>query len=170
MSSSFSVSESKTFTLTHARHLAAKVATDLKRLQRFYGAISDTRIVEFEGEAIELLRLGYLELVIYGFKRDGNWIEPTLRYTARELAGSGDDDDPGRIRPGLNIDGATFHSYLTYTAAWHALSPKEQAAIEEQLPLQRTVTTAPQAQLGSFVDDRTYSSGGRALGRASLLS
>ena len=37
MSYSFTATETKTFTLTHARHLAAKVTADLKRLQRLYG-------------------------------------------------------------------------------------------------------------------------------------
>lgn len=50
MSYSFTATETKTFTLTHARHLAAKVAADLKRLQRLYGHITDERINEFEGE------------------------------------------------------------------------------------------------------------------------
>jgi len=49
MSYSYTTTETKTFALTHARHLAAKVATDLKRLQRFYGGISDERIEQLEG-------------------------------------------------------------------------------------------------------------------------
>ena len=44
MSSSFTLTETTTFTLTHARHMAAKVATDLKRLQRFYGRPGDAAI------------------------------------------------------------------------------------------------------------------------------
>ena len=36
MSTSYSVSASETFSLTHARKIASKVATDLKRLQRLY--------------------------------------------------------------------------------------------------------------------------------------
>ena len=40
---SYSYTESTTFTVTHARHMAAKVATDLKRMQRFYGKPSDER-------------------------------------------------------------------------------------------------------------------------------
>ena len=79
MSYSFTATETKTFTLTHAKHLAAKVTADLKRLQRLYGDVSDERIAQFEGEAAELLRQGYLGTVTYGFKRDGSWIEPTLR-------------------------------------------------------------------------------------------
>lgn len=104
MSYSFSYTESSTFTVTHARHMAAKVATDLKRMQRFYGSPSDSKIAEFEAEATEMLKAGYLETVTYGFKRDGNWVEPTLRYTARDLAGTAaNDDDPGRVRPGADI-------------------------------------------------------------------
>ncbi len=167
MSYSFTATETKTFTLTHARHLAAKVAADLKRLQRLYGSISDDRITQFEGEATELLRQGYLETVTYGFKRDDKWIEPTLRYTANDLANSGADDDPGRIRPGIDITGATFYSYLTLNSAWWALTPDQRATIEGQLPLQRGSGTAPQVS-GYFADDKTYSSGGRSLGRASV--
>jgi len=80
--------------------MAAKVATDLKRMQRFYGSPSD-RASRLRAEITEVLKEGYLGTVTYGFRRDGNWIEPTLRYTARDLAGStANDDDPGRVRPG----------------------------------------------------------------------
>jgi hypothetical protein len=169
MSNSFTATESKTFTLTNARHLAAKIATDLKRLQRLYGHITDERITQFEGEATELLRQGYLESVTYGFKRDGSWIEPTLRYTANELANGDVDDDPGRIRPGMDVNGATFHSYLTYTTTWWSLTPDQRAVVEKQLPVQRTTQPEPQVK-GYFADDKTYSSGGRSLGRASVRS
>ena len=42
----------------------------------------------------------------FGFKRDGQWIEPTLRYTAQEFAAGGVDDDPGKVRPGASVVGA----------------------------------------------------------------
>jgi hypothetical protein len=170
MSYSFTATETKTFTLTHARHLAAKVAADLKRIQRLYGAPDDNWIAQLEGEATELLRQGYLGTVTYGFKRNGDWIEPTLRYTAHELASADTDDDPGRVRAGANVAGAVFYSYLTYSAAWDALSAVQHAAIKQQLPVQRTGASAPQVSGGYFADDKTYSSGGRALGRASVRS
>ena len=104
---------------THAKRMAAKVATDLKRIQRFYGRPNNHHIAQYETEVIEFLKEGYLDTVTYGFRRNGNWIEPTLRYTARDLAGaSANDDDPGRIRPGADISGASFCSYLTYSVAW----------------------------------------------------
>ncbi len=44
MTGSFTITESQTFTITHARHMAAKVATDLRRLRSFYGKPSDKEI------------------------------------------------------------------------------------------------------------------------------
>jgi hypothetical protein len=170
MSYSFTATETTSFTITHARHMAAKVATDLKRMQRFYGLPSDTSIAHYETEVIELLRGGYLAAVCYGFQLDGRFIEPMLKYTARDLAGgTTNDDDPGRIRPGANVTGATFYSYLTYNSKWFALSSSQQATIERGLPVQRSNADEPAAN-GYLAVDRTYSSGGRALERASLRS
>lgn len=171
MSYSYTATETKTFTVTHAKHLAAKVAADLKRMQRLYsGHLSDERIIEFEGEVTELLRQGYLGTVCYGFQRDGKWIEPTLRYTASELAGNGIDDDPGRVPPGKDITGAQFHSYLTYSSAWALLTSDQREAVKKMLPLQRVGGSEPSVSNGYFADDKTYSSGGRALGRSSVRS
>lgn len=170
MSSSFTITEASTFTVTHARHMAAKVATDLKRMQRFYGKPSDTAIAEYESEATELIKGGYLGTVTYGYMRDDNWIEPTLRYTARDLSGStANDDDPGKVRPGADVSGASFYSYLTYTAAWYRLSATEQDAFKRQMPFYRGGAPEPGID-GYLSDDRTYSAGGRALERASVRS
>jgi len=170
MSLSYTVSEARTFTVTHARHIAAKVATDLKRLQRFYGCPSDAHIAEYENELIELLKGGYVETVAYGFRRNGNWIEPTVHYTARDLAGMvADDDDPGRIRPGASIDGARFYSYLTFSDDWGRLSESSKQAVRSRLPFQRDGAPEPGVD-GYLRQDRTYSAGGRALERASVRS
>lgn len=170
MSYSFTQSDSITFTATHAKHMSAKVSADLKRLQRLYGKPSDIDIADYDAEIVELLKGGYLGTVTYGFRRDGNWIEPTIRYTAQDLAGaSANDDDPGRVRPGADISGATFYSYLTYSSAWDQLSAEEKNTIKKQLPFQRGSADAPSVS-GYFSNDRTYSSGGRALNRASVRS
>lgn len=170
MSYSYSLSESDTFTVSHARHMAAKVATDLKRMQRLYGSPSDSSIANYEAEVIEFLKAGFLGAVTYGYRRDGKWIEPMLKYTARDLAGAtANDDDPGRVRPGANIVGGTFYSYLTYSAAWDDASAAEKEAFEKRLPFQRNGAPEPSAD-GYLVDDLIYSSGGRALSRSSLRS
>jgi hypothetical protein len=170
MSLSFTLSESESFSITHARHMAAKVATDLKRMQRLYGSPSDAAIVFFEAEIIALLKEGYLGTVAYGFRRNGNWVEPTLRYTARDLAGgAANDDDPGRIRPGADIAGASFYSFLTYSAVWDSLSSDDQQKFKNGLPLQRGGAPEP-GVTGYLSGDRTYSAGGRALNRESVRS
>lgn len=170
MSYSYTLPETESFTVTHARHMAAKVATDLKRMQRLYGSPSDASIASYEAEIIEFLKEGYLGTVTYGFRRDGNWIEPTLRYTARDLAGSGaNDDDPGRVQPGAKIAGATFYSYLTYSAAWNNTTAAQRESFEKRLPFQRGGAPEPGVS-GYLTEDRTYSAGGRALNRASVRS
>ncbi len=168
MSYSLTVSNTTTFTVTHARHMAAKVATDLKRIQRFYGQPSDAAINDYEQELIALLKAGYLDTVTYGFKRGDQFIEPTLRYTAKDLVGgSASDDDPGLIRPRADIQGATFSSYLTYSAVWNAMTQAERDSFKKELPLQRVEAAEPTVS-GYLSADRTYSSGGRALNRSSV--
>lgn len=170
MSISYTFSQTTTFTETHARHIAAKLATDLKRMQRFYGSPSDFDISQYETEIIELLKKGYLDTVTYGFQRNKHWIEPTLRYTARELAGvSANDDDPGRVLPGQDVANASFSSYLTHSATWNRLSATEQEAFEKRLPFRRTGASEP-GITGYLSRDRTYSAGGLALDRASIRS
>lgn len=168
MSYSFTTTESSTFTITHAKHIAAKVATDLKRMQRFYGYPSDDSIDEYESEITLMLKHGYLETVAYGFKKNGNWIEPTLKYEASDFS-SGTNDDPGRIRPNKDVTGASFYSYLTYSAKWTMLNEIEKENFKETLPFQRGGANEP--GIDGYLDyDRTYASGGRALSRATIRS
>lgn len=167
--SSFTQSHSTTFTITHAKHMAAKVAADLKRMQRFYGQPSDERINEFEEEVVELLKAGYLGTVTYGYQRSDQWITPTLRYTANELSSSATNDDPGRVPPGADTSGAVFRNYLTYSDKWWALTGAERAAFKQTLPFQRTEADEPGTN-GYFTQDLTYSAGGRSMSRSSVRS
>ncbi len=167
--STYTYVETATFTITHARHMAARVATDLKRIQRFYGMPSDARIREFEEELALLLKAGYVASVTYGFKRNDQWIAPTLRYTARDLmaGGTANDDDPGRVLPGADISGGAFSSYLIHNDRWNSLTEAERTQFERGLPIQRS--GAPEPTVSGFLHvDRTYSAGGRALERATV--
>ena len=168
--SSFTVSDSITFTVTHARHLASKVSADLKRMQRLYGQPSDISIAQFEEELIELLKAGFLGTLTVGYKTNGNWIEPTMRYTAQDLGDmQSADDDPGKIRPGADVNGASFYNYLTHSAKWHALSGGEKDAFNKRMPFSRGGADEPGIS-GYLQGDRTYSSGGQALNRSSVRS
>lgn len=165
MSSSYTVAQ--TFTATHAKHIAAKVAADLLRINRFYGVPSLAWIANYEAEVIELLKSGFLGTVTYGFKRNDQWIVPTLRYTAKELVNEGTDDDPGKVVPNADVSNASFYSYLTYSTAWSNMTGTQQEAFKQLLPFQRTGAAEPGIQ-GYLVEDRSYSSGGRALSRYSI--
>lgn len=169
MSLTYTVSNTTTFTLTDAKYLASKVATDLMRVHRFYNGIpSVSLIADYETELTWLLRYGCLEHVTYGFQRDGLWTEPTLRYTARDITGIAlRDDDPGRVRPDANVIGLNFGSFLEYSGAWSQLSPGDRAMLESRIPIKRSFGTEPGAN-GYFSDDLAYSASGRSLDRASL--
>ncbi len=171
MSHSLSYTESSTFTVTNARHMAAKVATDLQRIQRLYGGRpTDQQITQFEAEATAMIKAGYLDNVVYGFQRSGSWIEPTIRFTAKDLmGGSANDDDPGRIRPGADISGSSFCSYLCYSWSWSLLKQDEKDAFEATLPFGRNTAPAPGIN-GYMTDDKIYSAGGQALQRSSVRS
>ncbi len=170
MSYSYTNSGTQTFTATHAKYLASKVAADLKRIQRLYGAPSDKTISDYESELIEYLKKGYLSEVTYGFQKEDKWIEPSLRYTSRDLAGMmTDDDDPGKIKPNADTSDSHFTSYLVYNSAYTELSATEQETFKNSLPFKRAGAPAPGIN-GYLSSDRSYSSGGKALDRSSVKS
>ena len=169
MTESYTYSESTTFTVTHARYIASKVMADLKRMQRYHGAPGDDRIAKYDLELVALLRSGYLDEITYGFQKDGDWIEPTLRYTADDCFGGAQDHDPGRVSPWADTAGARFSSYLTYSSSWYGASEAVRGAFGQTLPFQRVAGEEPGAR-GSMVSDKTYSAGGRAVHRYALRS
>lgn len=169
MSYSHTTTESTTFTITHAKHIASKVVSDLMRVSRLYGGEpSLARINDYEKELVQFLKNGYVEKVTYGFKRNDQWIEPTLIYTASDL-NSFANDDPGKIRPGKDITGAHFASYMSYTDKWFDLSDLERSKFEEELPFSRSV--AEYSKINGYIEsDKNYSSGGVTMNRSSVRS
>jgi hypothetical protein len=156
-----------TFTITNAKYLASKIATDLKRIQRFYGHPTDKQISDYETEITELLKEGYLDNITYGFRRNGIWIKPSIKYDSIELSNGNTDDDPGKIVVGADISNATFGSFLCKNKKWDNLSQVERDNFLKKLPLQRTDGSTPQSD-GHFSNDLTYGSGGKSINRSSL--
>ncbi|RYE43520.1 MAG: hypothetical protein EOP48_22885 [Sphingobacteriales bacterium] len=164
MSSSFT----QTFTATNAKYLASKVSADLKRIQRFYGFPTDANIALYEQELAEYLKRGFLEKVTYGFRKNGKFIEPSLVYTAQDIAGySATDDDPGKIRPGADVSGASFGSYLIHNSEYDKMTVTETQAFVNGLPISRTGSPEPGID-GYLNSDNSYSSGGKSLNRSSV--
>lgn len=170
MSSSYSYNESETesFTVAHARKLASKVATDLKRFQRFYGEPSDLWIGCYERELVELLKRDVVSEVAYGFKRQGRWTEAAVKYKALNGRLLDVDDDPGRVRPNLDVAGATFSSFRTTNGNYAKLSQRERTEIEEAAGFSRVSGSSPPLENGYWAEDLTYAAGGRGLGRSSV--
>ena len=166
MGTTFSFSESNTFTVVHARHIASKVATDLKRFQRFYGSPSDGWIDLYEGELIALLTQDVLSDVVYGFKRNGMWTQAAVRYVAANGGVLAADDDPGKIRPGFDITGANFTSFLVYNDKWNRLTESARQGIQATYEMRRTTGDTPGLENGHWADDLNYFAGGRGLGRS----
>ena len=77
----FSTTTSNTFTLTHAKRIASKVATDLMRFRRYYGKPALSSIDEYEEELVVLLKHDVLKEVAYGFRKNGKWIT-AIKYQA----------------------------------------------------------------------------------------
>ena len=168
MSMTRSRTASDTFTRTSARHVASKVAADLYRIQLSYGAPSDTMIDAYEAELVELLAGAYVERVTYGFKRNGEWIPPTLRYEARLDGTLVTDDRAGKIPRGCTVAGASFASYLVHSSNWCALSQAEKDAVEKTLPFQRSYGDEPTAGCGTWGTDKSYSHHGGGVSRSAL--
>lgn len=167
MSLSYAITESESFTVTHARQIASKVAADLLRFQNFYEKPSSTTIDDYEEELVALLKADYLATVTYGFKRDGKWLE-AVKYRALPDGSLIPDEDPGKLRPKSEIIGMPFTSYLTYSDEWWSLSTERRKKFKEALPFQRTNGDEPEIENGYWVEDRTYGAGGRGVTRSSV--
>lgn len=166
--SSFTTTRTESFTRTHARKIASKVATDLRRLSRFYGRPGLVEIGEYEEELIELLKYDAINEVTYGFKEDGEWIT-AVKYKSVDGA-LVEDGTPGQLRAGFDVSNAYFTSFLSYSDSWFELSQDERDTIKEGLAIQRSTGTEPGIKNGYWTRDLDYSAGGRALERSRIQS
>ncbi|GIK15162.1 MAG: hypothetical protein BroJett003_01260 [Planctomycetota bacterium] len=157
----------ETWSRTHARYAAGKVAADLRQMQQAYGRPSDTDIENYLQELTELLAGAYVKEVSYGFRRDGVWVA-ALKYTADMYGNLTADDRSGRIPRGADITGATWYSFLSYSSKWDLLTPGQRKSIERDLPFARSSGVEPVIRNGSWSLDKTYSAVGCGLRRATI--
>ena len=160
----FTNTTSSTFTIANARYVTSKVKADLALMQRIYGAPSDAHIENLGEEAAQLLNKGYLGRVTYGFRRDGDWIV-ALRYTANRDGTLATDDRAGQVPRGIDISGAEFHSFLSYSVKKDLLTASAWATFKATLPIQRTGGEEPGTSGGYWTEGNTYSSNGSGLSR-----
>lgn len=162
-----SYTTTETWSRTHARYVAGKVAADLRQMQQAYGRPSDTDIENYVTELTELLAGRYVKEVTYGYRRDGAWVV-ALRYTADMNGNLTADDRSGRIPRGADIAGATWGSFLTYSSQWDAITQSQREAVERDLPFARSSGAEPIVRFGSWSLDKSYSAVGCGLRRATI--
>lgn len=136
-----------TATAAQVRELAANIKTDLTQVRALYDKPTAETVENLSMEFQMLVEHGYLEKIQYGFKRNG-LIVFQLEYTS--TGGGGTNDRPGRIPATLNLDGASWFSYLTTSRTFDRLSASEKAAFEAKLPLQRTGAEPPSLAYGVY--------------------
>ncbi len=66
---SYSYTLSDTFTITHARHIASRMAADFRLMRVYYGRPSEATIENYLEEVAQLLAKGYLSTFEIGFKK-----------------------------------------------------------------------------------------------------
>jgi hypothetical protein len=165
MTGTYTLTETRTFTITEARYVTSKIAADLQSLQAYYRRPSSERITDFAEEAAILLAKRYLHSVEYGFKKN-NEVIFALKYMARSDGTLQTDERPGKIPPNLNVNDAVFYTYLRYNTAFNQLSAADQQKVESQLPFQRNGTGEPALSgNGYWESSRSYSKNGEGVDR-----
>jgi len=162
---SYTRSATDTFSMSSARYVASKVATDLRQLQRYYGRPSHQQIGDYAEEIAVLTHHGYVEKVSYGFKRNARWIL-TLEYTVVNGTLTGDDRAGGVYRY-ADVSDAVFYSFLTRSQSWWLLDDTDREKIDKSLPFTRTPGNAPGYTGGYHTFDRAYAANGTGLTRSS---
>lgn len=160
-----STTYTKTFTRTHARHLAAKVVADLYQCLVLYERPSQSRIAEYQEELVTLLADGYVSTYEFGFQRDGKRVL-TWHYTVTAEGDlEGGDSRSGNLTRGVDVSGTTYFNFLNHSDAWLQLSSSDRDAIEAGLPFQRSAGSEPADGSGSWTTEWAYSAGGVLLQR-----
>lgn len=160
-----SATRSKTFSITDARYVGAKIGAELRLLHNLYGEPTLAMIDSYVEEAALLLRDGYLKTVDFGFKDAGaNMWRLRLRYTAT-VGGYLTDSRPGSLPAASNLAAADFYSYLTYSTAFHDLTATQQQAVKATLPVARSGADEPSATSGNHSAGHEYARNGAGVSR-----
>ena len=161
---SYSYTTTESFTLTHARRLAAKVAADMHQCHRFYGQPTEKQIENYQQELIVLLHGGYVQSYEFGFKTTDGRRVVSWSYT---VSPSGDLEGgrSGGLFSSADISKAVSFNFLTTSTAWSNLPTVERDKIKASYPVHRTDGSPPQDGNGYWDSSRHYASGGLAVTR-----
>jgi hypothetical protein len=161
---SYSYTTTDTFTKSHARRLAAKVAADMHQCQLRYGHPTDSDIENYQQELAVLLLGGYVKSYEFGYKTTEGRRVLSWFYTPGP-AGDLEGGRSGGLYMLADVSNAKSFNFLSYSSEWDALSTEEQDKIEASHPINRTTGSAPEDGDGYWDSSRLYVSGDVAVTR-----
>lgn len=168
--STFTYTNSATFTVTHAKHLASKIAADLNACSRLHGRPAVSSVEAYSEELVELLRYGYLSRYEFGFKRND---ERVLSWSY-EVSPSGSietDDRAGKMSAYVDLSDTSFFNYVWHTSKYNNMTTEDQAAFDGTHPINRTSGEPPRDGAGYWTTtEKNYSAGGTGVSRRSFRS
>jgi len=168
--STFTHTTSATFTVTHAKHLASKIAADLNACSRLHGKPSLTVVENYNEELVELLRYGYLSRYEFGFKKDDKRVL-SWSYEVTSDGNIATDERAGKMSAYVDLDGTSFFNYAWYSSKYHNLTSDQQAGFKDSHPVNRTSGDPPSDGVGSWSGtEKNYSAGGTGVFRRSFRS
>jgi hypothetical protein len=152
-----------TVTDTAPRELAGKIASDIRQFSRYYGQPAEGDIRDYLDEIEALLRAGFLSTYTFGYRRGELWVM-SYEYAVRQGQLTG--GRPGGIEPNLDIAGATYLNFLTYSDSWvDEQTDAERAAFRRKLRVQRRPMNEPSYSGGYWMVDRSYGADGTEITR-----
>lgn len=155
---------SDTFTLTHARELASKVAADMLRCQQNYGWPTNALIEIYATELALMLKAKAVASYEFGYKRDEKRVV-SWYYKVDSSGNLTANDAPGKIVTTAEISGATHFNFLTPSSTYNNMSASDRAALDASLPFQRNEGSPPADGNGRWSNDKVYNAAGTTLER-----
>jgi len=161
----YSFTTTQTWSRTHARYVAGKVAADLRQMQQAYGQPTNQHLNDLIDELVSYLADDYLDYIEYGFRCGDIWVV-AHKYTAAQIGSFTNDDRSGRIRRGANIAGAHWWSFLVKNSRWWNLPQAERDRYEAAIKIKRISATGSSAGPNGWALGRSYASGGGGVSRS----
>ena len=168
--STSSFTNSSTFTVTHAKYLASKIAADLNACSRLHGKPAIALVERYNQELVELLRYGYLSQYEFGFKREDRRVL-SWSYEVDTAGNISGDDRPGKMSAYVDLSGTTFFNFLCYSTKYHNLTTDQQASFKSSHPVNRSSGNPPIDGDGFWSGaEKNYSAEGTGVSRRSFRS
>src|SRR4051812_31087181 len=112
-----SSTQSVSFTRTHAIRLASKVTADMYQCFAHYGRPSETDIVDYQAELVEMLAGNYVDTYEFGFKNSAG--QRILSWKYRVVNGQlvgGNDDRSGGIYARATVASLSTFNFMEYSS------------------------------------------------------